>query len=78
MKLALIAMCLIMAGCAVGSGSETPTEVEVVTTIPPPKPRPDPAPPVESELTEHIDCVIDDYWVGNCYVVKIYCKDRPV
>lgn len=74
MKLSLIAACLVMTGCAVGSGPETDSTPEVVTKIPPPKPTPT---PVESPPSGQSECIIDSYWVQNCLVVEILCKGKP-
>lgn len=80
MKLSLIAVSCLLVGCATGVVDDVSQEpdVTVETNLPTPKP---PAPPIEedqSEGTPPIKCVVDAYWVGRCYVVKIYCEGKPV
>jgi len=88
MKLSLIAVCILaFIGCA--SGESDPFEelpaVTVIHKIPAtPAPPAPPAPPssyvpvVDTDAGTPIKCVIDDYWVGTCYVVKIYCEGKPI
>jgi hypothetical protein len=75
----LIAVGLLLCSCAAGSTDE-PTEEPVEVYVAPPKtpaPKP-PAQPAEDTDAGPSNCVIDAYWVNDCYVVKIYCKDKPV
>ena len=78
MKLSLIAAMLMLCACAEGSSAdleEEPVNTTVDTKIPVPSPAP--VAPEESDAGPAIQCKINAYWVGNCYVVKIYCKDKP-
>ena len=76
MKFLFLTTCL-LALCSCASGVidevEEPVEVQVdPPRIPTPK-----APSSTSEPEGEPECVINTYWVGTCYVVKIYCKDKP-
>ena len=78
MKVLLIAGLLALCSCAAGSTVE-PTEEPVEVYVAPPKasvPKP-PAPEPSDEPTTAPECIVDAYWVDDCYVVKIYCKDKP-
>jgi hypothetical protein len=75
MKSLFLAAMLALCSCAVGTIDELPEENEDVHVTPAQKPAPTPEP--ADEGTTAPQCKIDAYWVGNCYVVKIYCKDQP-
>ena len=76
MKFLFLATCLALCSCATGV-SDPIEEPEEVYVAPPKKPAP-PAPEPEPEDTTAVpQCVVDAYWVNDCYVVKIYCKDKP-
>ncbi len=75
MKFLFLATMLALCSCAVGV-IDPIEEQEEVYVAPPQKPAPHPE-PESSEPTNAPQCKIDAYWVGNCYVVKIYCKDQP-
>lgn len=77
MKLSLIAVSLCLIGCAHGvePDSTSEPEVSIERKIPAPKPVP-PQDSSESDAGTSINCFIDDYWVGNCYVVKIKCEGK--
>ena len=77
MRFLFLATCLALCSCAVGTVDELPSEPEEVYVAPPKKTQPPPPEAEPSEPTTAPQCKIDDYWVGNCYVVKIYCKDQP-
>lgn len=62
--------------CSCATGVVDPIEDPIVVVTPPPN-KTAPAPPEKEKPTGQADCVIDAYWVGNCYVVKIYCKNKP-
>jgi len=80
MKLSLIAVCMLaVVGCA--SGEVDPVEDPPVVVVAPKIPKPTaPAVPVEedTDAAPPIKCVINDYWVGDCHVLKIYCEGKPV
>lgn len=67
---------MFLCSCAVGSTYEDLDEPEPVVAAKTPQSNP-PAEPV-SEPTPIIKCVIEEYVSGNCYVVKIYCENKPV
>ena len=78
MKLSLIAVSCLLVGCAHGVVDEVNQEpdVTVETNLPTPKP---PAAVEEDQYDgpPPIKCEVDAYWVGHCYVVKIYCEGKP-
>ncbi len=78
MKLSLIAVCSLLVGCATGVVDEVSQEPEVTVVTKIPAPKPAPVLEDQSDAGPSIKCVIDAYWVGTCYVVDIYCEDKPV
>lgn len=79
MKLSLIAVSLCLIGCAHGVEPDSTSEPEVVTISKNPTLRPAPIQePEESDASAPIRCTVNAYWVGACYVVKIYCEGKPV
>ena len=78
MKSLFLATLLALCSCATGSTAELPDEAEEVYVAPVKKPAPKaPEPEPNEDAGTIAQCKIDAYWVGNCYVVKIYCKDKP-
>lgn len=75
MKALLIASLLVLCSCA--TGVSDPIEEPVEVYVAPPKVPTPKAPDLPSEPEGEPECKIVDYWVGNCYVVKIYCKNKP-
>ena len=68
---------MFLCSCAVGVTDEV---IEEPVNVSPPVVRvPAPKPPAESVADSgQAECIIEAYASGNCYVVKIYCKDKPV
>lgn len=77
MKLSLIVASILMC-CSCATGVSDPIEEPVEVYVAPPKvptPKAPTQPPSEPEGDP--ECVVNAYWVDDCYVVKIYCKDKP-
>ncbi len=75
MKALLIAGLLTLCSCA--TGVSDPIEEPVEVYVAPPKVPTPKAPTLPSEPEGEPECKIVDYWAGNCYVVEIYCKNKP-
>lgn len=77
MKSLFLATLLALCSCAVGSTAELSDEPEVyVAPVKKPSPKaPEPEPTEDAGAIPQ--CKIDAHWVQNCYVVAIYCKDKP-
>lgn len=77
MKFSLIAAGLILCSCATGVADPIDEPVEVYVAPPNLKPKPPPVTFDDTDAAPPIKCVIDSYWVNDCFVVKIYCEDKP-
>lgn len=66
---------MVLCSCAVGSTADL-TEEPVEVYVAPPKVTVPKAPLPPAEPEGEPECIVNAYWVNNCYVVKIYCKDK--
>ena len=69
---------MFLCSCAAGSTYDSSNEDSDKPTVAAAKsPASNPPPEPVSESTPTIKCVIEAYASGNCYVVKIYCENKP-
>jgi hypothetical protein len=73
LAVSLLALC----SCADESTEDIVEEPEEVYVPPLKKSVPPPPEPEPSEPAPIPQCKIVAYWSNDCYVVKIYCKNKP-
>lgn len=78
MKLSLIAVTMVLVGCATGVAPEEDTQPHVEIAPPAPRPLPVPTVPDAEVSRDDRDCEVNSYWVNNCLVTKVYCEGELV
>jgi hypothetical protein len=77
MKFLFLASLLVLCSCAAGSTADVPDEpTGTISATPKPPQKPAPTPEPTAPQTDP-QCTVNAYWVDDCYVVDIICKDKP-